>query len=341
MPSKIIKRQAKKSAAKPKKNRTAKKGSKKQVPFAFKDLLNLKSLTRLDLDTLFSLTDQVKKAPEKYFQTLKGKTIGLLFQKPSSRTRISFEVGMSQLGGHAVYLSDSEIRLGQREPIRDIARIFSGYLNGVVLRTFAQATLDEFAKMAAVPVINGLSDEEHPCQVLSDLYTVRAKYGKLTGINLTYIGDSNNVLRSMMYGAVLTGMNLTIISPRGYEPSEEDLKEIKSRARETGSKIAVSNNPFSSLKNTHVIYTDVWTSMGQERQREQRLRDFQSFQVNQTIVSKALPDALVMHCLPAHRGEEITDEVLEGPHSIVFDQAANKLHLQKALMILMLGKRKK
>jgi ornithine carbamoyltransferase len=247
---------------------------------------------------------------------------------------------MAQLGGQAFYLSDAEIQMGKREPVRDIARTLSGYVDGVVVRTFASTILEEFAQSSTVPVINGLSDTEHPCQVLSDLYTIYAKYGMLKGINITYIGDSNNVLYSLMYGSVIAGANLSIVSPRGYEPHEEIVKEIKLMTRESGSKISMSNNPFASLKNAHVIYTDVWTSMGQERQREQRLRDFQSFQVNQTIVSKALPDAVVMHCMPAHRGEEITDEVLEGAHSIVFQQAENKLHVQKALLINLLGRKK-
>lgn len=327
---------AKKAAKKP-----AASGAKKlKGPFAEKDLLSLKSLQADDLVQLFKLTDAMKKSPERFLQTLRGKTLGLLFQKPSSRTRVSFEVGMAQLGGQAIYLSDHEIQMGVREPIRDVARTLSGYFDGIVLRAHAHANVEEFAKHAAVPVINGLSDSEHPCQILSDFYSIYARYGKLKGINITYIGDSNNVLVSMLYGAAVAGANLSIVTPRGYEPSEELMKDIKVLSKDSGAKFQLSNSPFASLKNAHVIYTDVWVSMGQERQKEQRLRDFQSFQVNQTIVSKALPDALVMHCLPAHRGEEITDEVIEGPRSIVFEQAHNKMHVQKALLSYLLGRKR-
>ncbi|MBF0254177.1 MAG: ornithine carbamoyltransferase [Candidatus Omnitrophica bacterium] len=316
----------------------ASSGSKKFVPFATKDLLTMKAIGLKDIEALFALADQIRKSPKKFMHSLEGKTIGLLFQKPSTRTRVSFEVAMAQAGGQAVYLGDKDILMGQREPIKDVARTLSGYFDGVVIRTFDHAVLEEFGQVSTIPVINGLSDSEHPCQILSDLYTIYAKYGKLKDIMVTYIGDSNNVLKSLMYGAAITGMSLSIVTPRGYEPSEEDLKEIKVLAKDSGAKLSLSNNPFASLKNTHVIYTDVWVSMGQERQREQRVRDFQPFQVNQTIVSKALPDALVMHCLPAHRGEEITNEVIEGPHSIVFEQAANRLLVQKALLTLLLNK---
>ena len=334
------KKTKKKAAMKSKKVKAKSKPRRKKfVPFENKDFLTLKGITAQELDLLFKLTDQIKKKPARFLNQMRGKSLGLVFQKPSTRTRVSFEVGMAQMGGQAVYLSDQEIRMGDREPIRDIARTLGGYFDGIVLRTHSHATLEDYARVSPVPVINGLSDREHPCQILSDLYTIYAKYGKLKGINLTYIGDSNNILNSMLYGAVTAGVNLAVVAPRGYEPSEAILKDIKVIARESGSKVTLSNNPFSTLKNAHVIYTDVWVSMGQERQREQRLRDFQSFQVNQTIVAKALPDALVMHCLPAHRGEEITDEVLEGAHSIVFEQAENKMHLQKALLTHLLKKK--
>ncbi len=320
-------------------NTDAKAKPTKFIPFAQKDLLSLKDLKKDDLLELFKLTDAIKKNPAKYYDQLKGKTIGLLFQKPSSRTRVSFEVGMAQLGGQAIYLSDAEIQMGHREPLKDVARTLSSYFDGIVLRTFAHANVEEFAASSRVPIINGLSDAEHPCQILSDLYTIYSKHGKLEGVNITYIGDANNVLTSLLYGVVVAGANLTIVSPRGYELGDDQLKELKVASKESGSKITLSNSPFASLKNAHIIYTDVWVSMGQERQKEQRLRDFQSFQVNQTIVSKALPDALVMHCLPAHRGEEITDEVIEGPHSVVFEQAENKMHVQKALLTFLLGKK--
>lgn len=336
---------SKKSSKKSSPKRAAKKSGAPSVrkpkgPFAEKDLLTLRNLTSEDLTQLFKLTTAMKKTPDRFLNALRGKTLGLLFQKPSSRTRVSFEVGMAQLGGQAMYLSDHEIQMGVREPIRDVARTLAGYFDGIVLRAHAHANVEEFAKNSSAPVINGLSDSEHPCQILSDFYTIYSRYNKLKGINITYIGDSNNVLVSMLYGAAIAGANLSIVTPRGYEPSEELMKDIKVLSKDSGAKFQLSNSPFASLKNAHVIYTDVWVSMGQERQKEQRLRDFQSFQVNQTIVSKALPDALVMHCLPAHRGEEITDEVIEGPRSIVFEQAHNKMHVQKALLTYLLKKKK-
>ena len=220
------------------------KAKKPKGPFVERDLLTLRNLTPDDLTQLFKLTDAMKKTPDRFISALRGKTIGLLFQKPSSRTRVSFEVGMAQLGGQAIYLSDHEIQMGVREPIRDVARTLSGYFNGVVLRTHAQATVEEFAKFASVPVLNGLSDLEHPCQILSDLYTIYAKYGKLKGINITYIGDSNNVLISMLYGAAICGANLSIVTPRGYEPTEEMMKDIKVLSKDSGAKFAMSNSLF-------------------------------------------------------------------------------------------------
>jgi ornithine carbamoyltransferase len=328
--------------AKPKKAaKAARKKARKTAPFQEKDLLSLKQVDLDDIEALFRLADQMRKAPESYYGKLRGKSLGLLFQKPSSRTRAAFEAGMTQLGGAAVHLADADVQMGQREPLKDVARTLSRYFDGIVLRTYSHADMEEFALNSRVPVLNGLSDVEHPCQVLSDLYTIRTKLGRLKGVNITYIGDANNVLNSLLYGAVRTGANLAIVTPRGYEPSEELLKDVKSITKDSGSKVTVSNNPLASLKNAHIIYTDVWVSMGQERQRDQRLRDFQPFQVSQAIVSKALTDAFVMHCLPAHRGEEITNEVIEGPHSIVFDQAESKLHVQKALVAYLLGRKRK
>jgi ornithine carbamoyltransferase len=257
------------------------------------------------------------------------------------RTRVSFEVGMQQLGGTAVYMPPQEHPLGERESLKDIARVLSRYCNAAVVRTYAHADVGEFARHASVPVINGLSDSYHPCQTLADLFTIREKFKGLGKMNIAYIGDGNNVLSSLLYGAAKVGANLAIALPRGYEPSEEILKDIKLISKESGSKVTLSNNPFTAIKNAHAIYTDVWVSMGQEKQREQRLRDFQPFQVNAAILGKAPKDSVVMHCLPAHRGEEITDEVMEHPRSAVFDQAENRLHTQKALLYLMLTKKRK
>ncbi len=327
-----------------KKQARSKKSSVKRRsagPFEAKDFLSLKETQGTDLELLFKLADKMKKNPGQFLGKLKGKSLALLFQKPSVRTRVSFQVGMAQLGGNSVYMDPQEMPLGERESIKDVARVLSRYCDVVVARTYSHAALEDFAQNASVPVINGLSDSYHPCQTLADLFTVREKFGDLKKINIAYIGDGNNVLNSLLYGVAKTGANLSIATPRGYEPHEEILKDLKLICKDTGAKIALCNNPFNAIKNAHVIYTDVWVSMGQEKQREQRLRDFQPFQVNGAIASKAPKDSMFMHCLPAHRGEEITDEVIEHPRSAIFDQAENRLHTQKALLYLLLTRKKK
>jgi len=320
--------------------RTAKKSAVKL--WEFKDFLSMKEIRREELDVLFKLADKMKKSPESFYGKLKGRSLVMLFQKPSMRTRVSFEVGMQEMGGAAVYMAPQEHPLGERESLKDIARVLSRYADAAVVRTYAHSDIEDFARTASVPVINGLSDSYHPCQTLADLFTIREKFRTLEKINIAYIGDGNNVLNSLLYGTAKMGANLAIALPRGYEPGEEILKDIKTLSKESGAKISLSNNPFTAIKNAHAIYTDVWVSMGQEKQREQRVRDFQPFQVNGAILGKAPKDAIVMHCLPAHRGEEITDEVIENPRSAIFDQAENRLHTQKALVyLLMTAKRKK
>jgi ornithine carbamoyltransferase len=309
--------------------------------FEAKDFLSLKEVTARDLDALFKLAEKMKKSPESFLGKLKGKSLTLLFQKPSMRTRVSFEIGIHQLGGSSVTMSPQEQPLGERESVKDVARVLSRYTDLVVTRTYHHSDVEELARHASIPVINGLSDSYHPCQTLADLFTIREKFKAIAKINIAYIGDANNVLNSLLYGAAKMGANVAIATPRGYEPGEEILKDIKLIAKDTASKITFSNNPFTAIKNAHVIYTDVWVSMGQEKQKEQRLRDFQPFQINAAIAGKAPKDALFMHCLPAHRGEEITEEVIEHPRSIIFDQAENRLHTQKALMFLLLTRKKK
>ncbi len=326
---------------KAKKRSASRKAKKPAALFEFKDLLSLKELSSADLEAVFKLADKMKKNPAAFLNKLKGKSSALLFQKPSVRTRASFEIGMSQLGGSAVYVSPQEMPLGNRESIKDVARVLSRYVSVIVTRTYHHADTVELASRATVPVINGLSDLYHPCQTLADLFTVREKFKTLENINIAYIGDANNVLSSLFYGAAKVGANLSIATPRGYEPPEDILKDIKLISKETGAKINLSNNPFTAIKNAHVIYTDVWISMGQEKQTEQRQRDFQPFQVNMALVSKAPKDSFFMHCLPAHRGQEITDEVMESPRSIVFDQAENRLHTQKALLYLLLTRKRR
>ncbi|MEI8344783.1 MAG: ornithine carbamoyltransferase [Candidatus Omnitrophota bacterium] len=323
------------------KNAVVKPSSAKKTPMAFKDLLTVKELECGDFELLFKLAEKMKKSPQLFYHALRGKSLALLFQKPSVRTRMSFQVGMSQLGGETVYTDPQELPLGQRESVKDVARVLSRYCSAVIIRTFAHSIVEEFAQHAAVPVINGLSDSFHPCQTLADLFTIRERFKKLEKINIAYIGDSNNVLQSLLYGASKVGANLAIASPRGYEPSEEVLKDLKLITKESGSKISLSNNPFTAIKNAHAVYTDVWVSMGQEKQREQRLKDFSPFQVNGAILSKTPKDAIFMHCLPAHRGEEITEEVIEHPRSAIFDQAENRLHTQKALLYLLLTRKVK
>ena len=328
-------KRAKRRYAAPKKAKVSLK------PFEAKDFLSLKEVHAGDLSMIFKLADKMKKNPQSFYGKLKGKSLALLFQKPSIRTRVSFQVGMSQLGAAAVYMDPQEMPLGERESIKDVARVLSRYCDAIVTRTYLHSDVEELAKYASVPVINGLSDMYHPCQTLADLFTIREKFKKLEKMNVAYIGDGNNVLNSLLYGVSKVGANLAIATPRGYEPSEEILRDIKLIAKDSGSKITLSNNPFTAIKNAHAIYTDVWVSMGQEKQRDQRVRDFQPFQVNSAIVSKAPKDSVIMHCLPAHRGEEITEEVIEHPRSAIFDQAENRLHTQKALLYILLTRKKK
>ncbi len=323
------------------KTKKTSKGRGSAGPFEAKDFLSLKEAQGSDLEALFKLAEKMKKNPDQFLGKLKGRSLALLFQKPSVRTRVSFQVGMAELGGNSVYMDPQEMPLGERESIKDVARVLSRYCDAVVTRTYSHSAVEDFARYASVPVINGLSDSYHPCQTVADLFTIREKFGDLKKINIAYIGDGNNVLNSLLYGVAKTGANLSIATPRGYEPHEEILKDLKLVCKDSGAKIAVCNNPFNAIKNAHVIYTDVWVSMGQEKQREQRLRDFQPFQVNAAIANKAPKDSIFMHCLPAHRGEEITDEVIEHPRSAIFDQAENRLHTQKALLYLLLTRKTK
>jgi len=273
--------------------------------------------------------------------SLEGKILGLVFEKPSLRTRVSFEVGMRQLGGDSIYLSAQEVQLGVRESVADVARNLERMVDGIVLRTFRHETAEELARNSSIPVINGLTDLVHPCQVFSDMLTVLEKKGRLEGVRVGYVGDGNNLANSWLHGAAIMGMELTVACPKGYEPDKGVLREAKKRAKETGAKITVTQVPEKAARDADVIYTDVWTSMGKEKEGARRRVAFMGFQVDQALVDAARKDVLVMHCLPAHRGEEITDEVLDGPNSIVFDQAENRLHAQKVLLEALLGGRKK
>lgn len=267
---------------------------------------------------------------------LPGKTLALIFEKPSLRTRVTFEAGMTQLGGHAIYLAPQDIRLGERETVEDGARNLCRWVDAIVARTFRHQMLVELAEHASVPVINGLTDLLHPCQILAALLTIREKRGGLQGCRVAFIGDGNNVANAWCTGAAKTGVDLTIACPRGYEPDPSILHQAREDAKGTGARIQVLHDPGAAARGADVIYTDVWASMGQEEERAKRAKVFQPFQVNRALVGLARPDVLVMHCLPAHRGEEITDEVIDGPHSVVFDEAEDRLHVQKALLVTLL-----
>jgi ornithine carbamoyltransferase len=305
-----------------------------------KDLISVKELTTKDIDKIFILTDQLKKDKSKYALALAGKTLALIFQKPSNRTRVSFEVGMYQLGGHSMYLAPKEINLGVRESIKDVAKTLSRYVDGIVLRTFEHKNVLEMARYSDKPVINGLSDFSHPCQALADVYTVGEKLKTIKGKTLAYIGDGNNVCNSLLYACAKVGLSINVGSPKAYEPRALVLKEAKAAARPSASVIRVFNEPQKAVTAADVIYTDVWASMGQEKESLARKKAFKGFQVNKDLVKFAKPHALIMHCLPAHRGEEITDGLLDGPDSVVFDQAENRMHVQKAILIELLGDRK-
>lgn len=268
---------------------------------------------------------------------LRGKTLGMIFQKPSLRTRVSFETGMLHLGGHALYLSPNEIGLGGRESVADVARVLSRYVDGIMARVFAHDHIVELARFSRVPVINGLSDYTHPCQGLTDFFTVWEKLGRLEGLTLAFIGDGNNVANSLLFGGAKLGVNVTVGTPPGYEVKQGVVERAREFAAKTGAVIATTHDPLAAVMGADVIYTDVWTSMGQEAEKAERARVFPPFQVNSHLVGAAKPGAIVMHCLPAHRGEEITDDVADGPQSVLFQQAENRMHAQKAILVDLLA----
>ena len=292
-----------------------------------------------ELGTLLDLTARLK-ADRSQRSDLRGRTVALVFEKPSLRTRLSFDVGTAQLGGHSVYLSPAEVGLGRRESVADVARVVSRMADAVVLRVNAHETSEEFAKFSGVPVINGLSDLSHPCQGLADIFTIRERKGRgadLRGVVVAYVGDGNNVAHSLMLCAAKTGVTLRIATPPGYEPLPRYRELAQSAARASGASVEIGNDPSVAVAGADVVYTDVWTSMGQEQEYERRRRAFSGYQVNAQLLARAKRDAIVLHDLPAHRGEEITDEVIDGPLSAVFDQAENRLHTEKALLCWLLG----
>lgn len=301
-----------------------------------KDLISIKNLTSKEIEEILMLTDRLKKDPVKFNKALAGKSLALIFEKPSNRTYVSFSVGMYQLGGNAVYLGPEQIKLRVRESIKDVARTLSRYVDGIVLRTFEHKNVIDLAKYAAVPVINGLSDFSHPCQALADIYTLREKFKNIKGLTIAYVGDGNNVCNSLLYACAKIGINMNVATPKGYAPLRQVLGESQKAAALKKAEINLFNSPRQAVRGADVIYTDVWASMGQEKEARARKKAFRLFQINDELVKLAKKTALIMHCLPAHRGEEITDEVIESKNSVIFDQAENRLHVQKAILIKLL-----
>ncbi|MGH2654412.1 MAG: ornithine carbamoyltransferase [Actinomycetota bacterium] len=303
-----------------------------------RDFLSIDDVGPRELHHLLELAAKVKQSPGDHAARLAGKSVALIFEKPSTRTRVSFEVGVASLGGHPLALSSSELQLGRGETIEDTGRVLSRYCEAIVLRTFGQERLEALAAGATVPVVNSLSDYEHPCQILADLLTVIEKKGEPTGRTLAYLGDGNNVAHSLLLGGAMLGMHVRVATPTGFEPIPQVVERAGEIASETGGSIEVGNDPLAAVNGADILYTDVWASMGQEREHAERVLVFTPFRIDAEKLSLAADDAIVMHCLPAHRGEEITDEVIDGPHSVVWDQAENRLHTQKALLLWLLGR---
>lgn len=303
-----------------------------------KDFLTLADYSKEEIEYLLHLAVELKEKQQngERYTPLSGKTLAMIFEKPSTRTRVSFEVGMVQLGGHALHLSSRDLQIGRGETIADTARVLSEYVDAIMIRTFEHEKVEEIAQYATIPVINGLTDDDHPCQALADLLTIYEVKGKLQGLKLAYIGDGNNMAHALMLAAAKVGMDCAIASPKGYEPKETIVKEAKYIANESGATIVVTNDPYEAIADADVVYTDVWASMGQEAEANERMHIFAPFQVNEALVQQAKQDFIFLHCLPAHRGEEVTEGVIDGAHSYIFQQAGNRLHAQKALLVSLL-----
>ncbi|ACX68054.1 ornithine carbamoyltransferase [Paenibacillus lautus] len=314
-------------------------GQLKELSLKGRDMIELDEYSTEEIQFLLDSAIEIKRKQKngEVYQPLKGKTIGLIFEKSSTRTRVSFEAGMFQLGGHALFLSKNDIQLGRGEPISDTAQVMSRYLDGLMIRTFGHDNVVNLAKYASIPVINGLSDMAHPCQVLADLQTVLEHKGKLKGLKMAFIGDGNNMAHSLLIGGAKMGMHVAVASPKGYEADASIVKLSEEIAAQTGGKITITQDPLEAAKDADVIYTDVWASMGFEEEQAQREAAFADYQVNEELVKAAKPDYLFLHCLPAHRGEEVSEGVIDGANSVIFDQAENRLHAQKALMVALMA----
>jgi ornithine carbamoyltransferase len=308
----------------------------KQDALSVRDLVADRDLNRRDLELIFQLAERVKASPGAYAQALQGRQLAMIFEKPSLRTRVTFEVGMTSMGGYAIYLDHTKPRLGERESIQDIARNLERWVHGIVARTYAHASVVELAAHASIPVLNALTDLLHPCQALADFYTLSEKFGRLKGLKLAYVGDGNNVCHSLMISGAKLGVSLQIATPPGFEPKAEIVEEARAIARKSGAKIHLLHDPVEAVAGVQAVYTDVWASMGQEYVAHLRAQVFAPYRVNDDLMAAADSSAVFMHCLPAHRGQEVTDSVLDSPRSIVYDQAENRLHVQKALLILLL-----
>lgn len=316
---------------------SASQGNTTKLP---KDLLTIADIPRKKVQGLLALAKKLKAAHGKSRPSfpLKGKTLGLIFEKPSTRTRVSFEAGMNQLGGQALFLDSEKIQLSRGESLADTAKVLSRYVDGLVVRTFDQSALEQWAQHTSIPVINGLTDHCHPCQALADLLTIVEKKGRAKGLKLAYIGDGNNITHSLLEIGAKVGMHVSVGCPPGYEPDSNIVKQARAEGAQTGARIEITHDPMVAAKNADAVYTDVWISMGQEDEHQARMTAFTPYQVNSQLMKQAKPNAVVLHCLPAHRGEEITAEVLDGPQSVVLDQAENRLHIQKAILLQWLAK---
>lgn len=303
-----------------------------------RDFLSLHDFTPDEIMAMLDLAEELKEkqkrnVPHPYLQ---GKSLGMIFQKSSTRTRVSFEVAMYQLGGYSLFLSAGDLQIQRGESVADTARVLSRYLDGIMIRTFSHDDVKELAEYADIPVINGLTDLLHPCQVLADFQTIKEKKGKLSGLKLAFVGDGNNVCHSLLFGCAKAGIDIAVATPKGYEPNEQIVGLTRQDALKTGISVKITNDPVEAVENADVVVTDVWTSMGQEVEKALRIKVFAPYQVNQKLVSHARPDYIFLHCLPANRGEEVTEEVIDGPNSVVWDEAENRLHAQKALLALLL-----
>ena len=306
-----------------------------------KDFLSIRDLSLYEFSQMLDLAAEIKKHPRKFRQALEGKILAMIFQKPSLRTRMTFEAGMLQLGGEAIYLAPSDIQMGNRESAYDIGKNLERWVDGIMIRTFGHQIAVDLARSTRIPVINALTDLSHPCQGMADFFTLREHKGGLAGLRLAYVGDGNNVCHSLLLAAARGGTKMAVGTPAGYEPNPEIVRAAREDGKGTGFEAVVTNDPEEAVSGADAVYTDVWASMGQEAEKEKRVRIFAPFQVNGKLMSHAKKDAVFMHCLPAHRGEEVTDEVIDSPNSIVYDQAENRLHIQKVILNLLMGKKDK